>query len=156
MPIFAINFILVAFHITGAFYSPILALHSWFLPITALSHAYVLLAFSVLSPRYPSSIWSCYPHRLYIVTVFNITCIRVSCAFWTDFPCISSHFTHLFATSRHCGFAAQQRDRLTGAYNGKRTSKCTLLDARSVFFDVSFCLFAFPNLPIWAPRAAGR
>jgi hypothetical protein len=78
--VFAIDFILLAFHITRPFYFPVPALHSLFVSVTALSHAHVLLAFSALSPRYPSSTWSRYPRTLYTLTVFNITCIPISCA----------------------------------------------------------------------------
>jgi hypothetical protein len=74
------RFYLARIHITGAFYFPVPALHSPFVPVTALSHAHVLLAFSALSPRYPSSTWSRYPRTLYTLTVFNITCIPISCA----------------------------------------------------------------------------
>jgi hypothetical protein len=50
MSIFAIDFTLLAFHITGAFCSPVPALHSRFVPVTALS---LMLIFCLLSLRSP-------------------------------------------------------------------------------------------------------
>jgi len=63
MLIFAIDFTLSAFYITGAFYSPVSALHSQLIHICHRSlYARVLLAFSA---RYPSYTQPLYLHIVY-------------------------------------------------------------------------------------------
>ncbi|KIM76755.1 hypothetical protein PILCRDRAFT_825972 [Piloderma croceum F 1598] len=64
--IFAIDFTSPAFHVTGAFNSPVPALHSQLIHIRHRPlYARVLLAFSALAPRYPSYTQPLYSHIVY-------------------------------------------------------------------------------------------
>ena len=108
MSIFAINFILLAFHLTGARYLPFPCPRIKFSIRTCLSsHSHVLLAFSVLFPRCPSST---YPRTLYILTVFNSTCIPISGP---------SRTHNLYLISFYAFTCARQ---LTGAFIGSSMS----------------------------------
>ena len=64
--IFAIDFTSSAFHVTGAFYSPVPVLHSQSIHIRHRSlYVHVMLAFSALSARYPSDTQPLYSHIVY-------------------------------------------------------------------------------------------
>jgi hypothetical protein len=98
---FAIDFILLIFHITGAFNSPFLhGILSRFVPVTSLTYAHVLLTF-LHSPlaRVTSS-----SHIVYSNSV--------QLHLHSDFLRILNRFTHLFTTSRHCTFAGPRFQRL--------------------------------------------
>jgi hypothetical protein len=75
--IFAIDFTSSAFHVTGAFYSTVPALHSQSIHIR---HRSLFCLISLRSPFDTLAIHSYYTRTLYTLTV-NITCIPLSCEF---------------------------------------------------------------------------